>query len=245
MLALFHEILGHGAAGVWRDVLQGSRIAGAGHDHRGVVHRPLLAKGLDQPRHRRFLLADGHVEALYVGVLLVDDRVDADGRLAGLAVADDQLALSASDGSHRVDCLDAGLQGLIHRLALGHAVCDHLDGASLGGGHRAGAVQGVSQRVDYPAQHRLAHRHAQQPAGAADLVALVDLEKIAEDNHTHRVLFEVEGQAEDVAGKLDHLARHHSRQPVHPGNPISHLDYPANFANVDPGFEPFNFLLNH
>ena len=44
---------------------------------------------------------------------LADDRVDADGGLAGRAVADDQLALAAADRDHRVDRHDAGL----HRLA--------------------------------------------------------------------------------------------------------------------------------
>ena len=38
--------------------------------------------------------------------LLVQDGVDGDGRFAGLAVADDQLALTASDRHHRVNgCL--------------------------------------------------------------------------------------------------------------------------------------------
>src|ERR1043165_3279514 len=44
------------------------------------------------------------------GALLVDDGVDRDRRLAGLAVADDQLALAAADGDHGVDGLEAGLR---------------------------------------------------------------------------------------------------------------------------------------
>src|SRR5260370_26349887 len=35
--------------------------------------------------------------------LLVDDRVEQDGRLSGEPVADDQLALAAADRDHRVD----------------------------------------------------------------------------------------------------------------------------------------------
>ena len=53
--------------------------------------------------------------------LLVDDRVDRDGGLAGLAVADDQLALAAADRDHRVDGLDAGLERLVDGLALDDA----------------------------------------------------------------------------------------------------------------------------
>src|SRR3712207_8746902 len=55
------------------------------------------------------------------GVLVVDDRVDRDRRLARLAVADDQLALAAADRDHRVDGLQAGLHRLDHRLALDDA----------------------------------------------------------------------------------------------------------------------------
>ena len=49
------------------------------------------------------------------------------------------------------------------------------DVAALGGDDRALAVQRIAQRIDHAADHGLAHRHAQQLAGALDLVALVDL----------------------------------------------------------------------
>ena len=44
-----------------------------------------------------------------------------DRGLAGLPVADDQLALAAADRNHRVDGFDAGLQRLFHRLPVDHA----------------------------------------------------------------------------------------------------------------------------
>ena len=75
---------------------------------------PVLAQLLDDGGHGRLLLADGHVEAAHVLALLVDDRVDGDGGLARLAVADDELALAAADRDHRVDGLDARLHGLVH-----------------------------------------------------------------------------------------------------------------------------------
>ena len=63
------------------------------------------------------LLADRRRRCRKVLALLVDDRVDRHGGLAGLAVADDQLALAAADRHHRVDRLEAGLHRLRHRLA--------------------------------------------------------------------------------------------------------------------------------
>jgi hypothetical protein len=52
---------------------------------------------------------------------LVEDRVDRDRGLAGLAVADDQLTLAAADRHHAVDRLQAGLHRLANRLAIGDA----------------------------------------------------------------------------------------------------------------------------
>ncbi len=104
---LVHEVLGHRAAGVGGEVLERGRVAGAGDDDDRVVHRAVLAEDLDQPGGRRLLLRDRDVDADDAGALLVEDRVDGDGGLARLAVADDQLALAAADRGHGVDRLDA------------------------------------------------------------------------------------------------------------------------------------------
>ena len=103
----------------------------------------MLAQLVDHRGHRRLLLADGHVEAVHVLALLVDDGVDGDGGLAGLAVADDQLALAAADGDHRVDGLDAGLHRLVHALARDDAGRLDLDLARFLGLDGALAVDGL------------------------------------------------------------------------------------------------------
>ena len=72
--------------------------------------------------------------------------------------------------------------GSLHRLALGDAGGDDLDRAALAGDDRALAVERVAERIDHAAEQRVADRHAQQPAGAADLVAFVDLQVVAEDD---------------------------------------------------------------
>ena len=97
-----HELLADGAAGVGSDVLQRSGLVGGGDDHDGVLHGAVAFEQGHGARHGGFLLPDGDVDADQVLALLVDDRVDGDGGLAGLAVADDQFALAAADGDHRV-----------------------------------------------------------------------------------------------------------------------------------------------
>ena len=115
-------------------------------------------------------------------LLLVDDRVDADGGLAGLAVADDQLALAAADRGHRVDGLDAGLQRLADALPLHHGGGLQLQHAPLLGLDVAEAVDRLAQRVDHPAEEAVADRHREDLAGALDLLALLDAGVVAEDD---------------------------------------------------------------
>ena len=243
--ALVHEVLGHRRAGIRRDVLQRSRLAGAGHHDGRVVHGAVLPQDFDHAGHGRILLTDRDVKALYAGVALVEDGVDADGGLARLAIADDQFSLSAADGRHRIDGLDAGLQRLCHRQSLGHARRPGFDVAALAGDDRTLAVDWISQRVDHAADHGVADRHAQQPARALDLVALGDLQVVPENDNAHRVLFEVEGQADGAVGKLDHFAGHHARQAVDARDAVAHFEHATDFAHVDLRLEGLNFRLDH
>ena len=120
VLALVHPVLADGRAGVGREVLEAGRVRRRGGDDGRVLQRAGLLEAADELGDRRALLADRDVDALDLllrvagrpVVALVDDRVDRDRGLAGLAVADDQLALAAADGGHGVDGLDAGLQRL-------------------------------------------------------------------------------------------------------------------------------------
>src|SRR5919107_3712843 len=111
------EVLADGRARVRSEVLHRRRVGRRRGDDDGVVHRAEALKRLDDLRDGRVLLADGDVDADYVLALLVDDGVERDGGLARLSVADYQLALSPPDGHHRVNRLQARLQGLLHGLA--------------------------------------------------------------------------------------------------------------------------------
>ncbi len=94
-----------------REILQRCRLGGRGGDDDRIFHRAILFELADDLRHGRALLADGDIDAIEllaliragVDALLVDEGVDGDGGLAGLAVADDQLALAAADRDERVD----------------------------------------------------------------------------------------------------------------------------------------------
>ncbi len=244
VLALVEEVLGHRRARVWREELdRRGLVGGSGHDDR-VLERPgflELARHVDDHGHA---LADRDVDADQVAVLVVDDRVDADRRLAGLAVADDQLALATTDVGHRVDGLDAGHHRLLDRLT-----GDHARGLELGrpGGLRvdvALAVQRLAQRVDDPPQQRIADRHLEKAPGALDLVALLDLVPLAEEHRADVVRLEVQRQPSDVVGKLEQLAGHDVVEPVDARDAVGHGEHRAHLGEVGPAvLEPLDAVL--
>src|SRR6476619_3679386 len=167
VLALVHPVLADGRTGVGREVLEARRVGRGGRDDRGVLQRAGLFERAADRRDGRALLADGDVDAadllLRVAglpvLLLVDDRVDRDGGLAGLAGADDQLTLPPADGRHGVDGLDAREHRLLHRLALDDRGRLQLEGAARLGRDRALAVDRVAERVDDATEEAVTDRH--------------------------------------------------------------------------------------
>src|SRR5262249_36959851 len=145
---LVHEVLGDGTARVWGDVLQRRRFGSGGDDNNGVIHRARFAQLLHYRSHGRALLADGDVDAGDALTPLVGDRVDRDGRLAGAAVADNQLTLSPADGDHRIDRLDTRLERLFHRLPHNDAGGNHLDWPERAGLDLPPAIHWSAERVD-------------------------------------------------------------------------------------------------
>ena len=165
----------------------------------------MLPQRLHDGRHRGALLADGHIDAVHriaglEGLALVDDGVDGDGRLARLAVSDDELTLTAADGNHGIDGLQARLERLGHRLAEDDArrlaLQRHVQLLPLDG---AQAVQRIAQRVNHAAQHLVVHAHGSDAARAA---------------HHHAFLQQVRGAHEHGAHVVGLQVHHHGHHAV-------------------------------
>ena len=155
------------------------------------------------------------VAGLPVG-LLVDDRVDRDGGLAGLAVADDELTLAAADRDHRVDRLDAGLQRLVHALAVHDAGRLQLERAASLRRDLAETVDRVAQRVDDAAEVAVADGDREHLAGAADLLALLDAGELTEHDDADLAHVEVEREAERAVLEPQQLVGHRARAGPRP-----------------------------
>ncbi len=141
MAAVVAEEFAHGAGGVRCDVLHGGRFGGGGGHDDGVVHGPGVGQNLHHLRDGRAFLPDRAVDADHVAALLVDDGVQNDRGLAGLPISDNQFALSAADGNHRVDGFDAGLQGLSNRLPIDDARSNAFNRIAPVGDNRPFAIE--------------------------------------------------------------------------------------------------------
>ena len=150
--------------------------------------------------------------------MLVQDGVDGNGRLAGLPVAQNQLALAAPDGNECIDDLQAGLQRHDNRRTIHDGRCRTFNRRACAGKHRPQAVERAAQRVNHPAQQAVAHDNVHHPPGALDLVARMQARIVAQQHHADFSLVHIEGNAKHIAGKLHQFVITHAGQAGHHGD---------------------------
>ena len=138
--------------------------------------------------------------------------------------------------------LEPGLHRLVDALALHDAGGLELHRAGLGGVERALAVDGLAQRVDHPADERIADGHAHDLSGALGLVALLDELVVPQESDTHVAFLEVEDHAADVVGKLEQLARHRVGEPVDAGDAVTDREHGARLLHGQAGVVPLDLL---
>ena len=144
-----------------------------------------------------------------------------------------ELALAAADRDHRVDGLQAGLHGLADRLALDDAGGSALDRIVIRGGDRALPVDRPAERVHDASHERRSHRHLDDLSGAADLLALADLPRLAEKHDADVVFLEVQGETEEVVTEVEELSGHRLVEAVHARDAVADRQNRADFRDVD------------
>ena len=100
-----HEIFGDAGRGVRRDIGEAGRVVALGDHHDCELQRALLAQNGHRFRDGRRTLADRAIHTHDVLSTLIENRVDCNRSFSGLAVAQDQLALTAPDRNQCIDHL--------------------------------------------------------------------------------------------------------------------------------------------
>src|SRR6185369_4293611 len=236
-----------------RQELQRGRFRGGGGDDDGVFQGAVVFQGLHELRDGRALLADGDVDAIELlrfvtaGVhrLLVQNGVESDGGLAGLAIADDQLTLATSDRHQAVDGLEAGLHRLMHRLTRDDAGGLHFDALALDIDQRTLAVDRIAETVDHATEQAAADRNVDDGTGTLDGIAFLDGAVVAKNHDTDIVGLEVQRHTTDTTGEFDHLTGLDIVQTMHAGNAVADRQHLADFGNVGLIAEILNLLLEN
>mmetsp|Transcript_2523 Transcript_2523/g.6362 ORF Transcript_2523/g.6362 Transcript_2523/m.6362 type:complete len:274 (-) Transcript_2523:162-983(-) len=229
MLAIVPEVLRHCTASVWGKELQRRGIGCSGCHNCGVLHAVILFEDLEELCHSGTLLSNRHVNAVEMSLLvstgidglLVQHRIDGDGRLASLAIANDQLTLSTSNGDEAVHGLDPCGHGFMHTLAWNDSGCLQLDSPSLLGCNWSGTINGHAQRINNATEQLLSNRHVHNGASALYTVTFHNGSIITEHDDTDVVGLQVECHAFQAARELNHLSSLYSLQAIDAGNSVS------------------------
>ncbi len=191
ILALFHPLFADRTPRIGRNVLQRRRLGCTGINDRRIFHRVRFFQTCRQTCYGRFLLTDGNIDTVNVLALLVDDRINGDCRLTRLTVTDDQLTLTFADRDHRVNDLQTRHQRLINGTARHDTRRNTLNRTRLLRLNIALVINRLTKRIYDAAKQRITDRDLNDPARAADFIALFDLRIAAKQNGTDVILLEV------------------------------------------------------
>ncbi len=111
---------------------------------------------------------------------------------------------------------------------------------------RALAVERAAERIDDAPEQLLADGDLEQRAGPLDGVALGDVLPLAEQHRADVVGLEVQRQAGDAVGKLEHLERHAVLQAVQARDAVGHRQDGADLGQLGgAAVEPLDAALQN
>ena len=231
VFAIVTEPFANCAACKRRKILQRCRLGGGRRDDDRIFKGAALCEGFNNLRNGGTLLADGDIDAKQllaivfgriIDLLLVQDRIDTDRGLAGLAVTNNKFTLATANRDHPVNRLNTGHHRLMHRLTRQNARRFHVNTFTSGDiGQRALPVNRLTKRVNHAAKQALANRRGHNLGETLNIVALFNAAVIAKDNDTDIVGFEVQRHAFDAAIKFDHFTSFDIVETVNAGDPVS------------------------
>src|ERR1035438_2553536 len=201
----FHEVFRDAGRRIWRDIDKAGRIVVLDDNCHGVFHCSLFAQVSHYLGYGGSALPNRAIDAHDILSALIKYGVDCNGRLASLAVTQDQLALATPDRNQCVDGLQSGLQRYAHRCAIHDRRGGALNGQALFCGNRALAVKRIAQWVDHPPQQTISHWYVHDAPGTFHFVARVQVLVIPEQDNADFVFIDVEGNARQIAWECHDL----------------------------------------
>ena len=178
-------------------------------------------------------MANGHIHADHVLICLVQDRVDRDGGLAGLAISNDQLTLATTNGNHRVDGGDTGLHRFMHRFPLNDARGHRFDQPRLRGSDVAFAIDRTPEGINHAPQHGVAHGNGSDFSGGFHRASFLNTQAFTHQHRADVVVFEVQSDSFGAVLEFEELTRHGLLEAINTGDSITHLQNGTDIADGD------------
>ena len=245
------EILSDRSSGKRSIITHRRRIRRTCRQHDRIFQRSPGAQHIHQSSHRSRFLSDSHIDAINrltvpVIIQLIQNRIDGNRRLSGLAVTDNQLPLPASDRHHRVDRLDPRLQRLFHRLAINHprrfSFQRQRHQIAL---NRACPVDRFTQRIDNTPQQSFAHiDRSNVPRPLCGEILPHPVGRV-QQHHSHMIFFQVHRHSPHAVLKLDQLAGSHIIQSENIRHSVAHFQHRTDFLQLSLHINIFQLLLKY
>ena len=192
-----------------------------GRSHnKAVFKRSRGFKRSDYLRNVGGLLTYRAVYTYYVRIFLIDNSVKRNRGFTRLTVADNKLALTSAYRYHTVDSQNSGFKRLINRSALHNGGGGTLAGKIVLNRQRL-SVKRSADRVDNPAQKRIADRDFRH--NPRSLYAVSDIYGIGiiHKHGSNAVLFKVERHSVSSALKFQKLAVKAVGKPLYAHNTVA------------------------
>jgi hypothetical protein len=248
VLAIIAEVFADRASGERCEILEGVCVRGSRYDDRSVFHCTKLGKSLNNSSNVGHLLSADNIDAVNglatvdVSRLLVDDRVNTNGRLSSLSVADNEFSLTSSNWDHRVNRFDTSLERLGNRLSFDNAGSDDFESTKLVAMDWALAVDGLTERVYDASEHSSSDGNLHDSTGVLDGVAFFDQRVVAKENRTNGVFFQVKCEAHDTIRELQEFSHLAVGQTVNASDTVAHLDNGAYVFRINRFFKTVELL---
>ena len=112
-----------------------------------------------------------------------------------------------------------------------HARGHHLHSAELGGIERPFAVKGITYRIDHTPKDRFTHGNFRNTPRSLDGVSFLDLGIVAHNGDTNIILLQIEAEAVDSTGELQHLHGHGLLNAIDASDPVTNGKHGSGFAH--------------
>src|SRR5690349_8743805 len=197
-----------------------------------MFHGTISFQNAYRTSNRGLFLTNRHIDTNKIFPFLIDNGIESQGCFTRLTIANNQLALTASNGDHSIDGFNAGLDRCIHILTLHDARRNTLDRPKTGCGNGSLPVDGLAQRVDHPSDHGVPYRHGCNPPCPAYQHSFGDPPVVPHYDYTDAIFSKVERCSHHPVSKLNQFLCFYICEPVNTSDTITCLSYCTDVANI-------------